>query len=462
MSETEQSTTKKGMNRRQFMQTVVIGPGIYVYGQAANALEGVATTIDKMALLAEEKYKMFMQRQKEAEKKMPQLIDKPPGKYTAEYLKQHPEELEKIENHEKGSKVAAAYYFYWYQKPNEKTPNGRHWKNDDGTPAFMDTDESGVDMDYTSVEWHKQNLTNAWAAGLDSLILASWMLPHKDYLDKTEPWARDGLTALVQACEELEKEGRDFPKLSLMFDTLSLSHKVVFPEGHADLTKPEDIAMFVRGWTHPLSMIPPRFRFHYDGKPVCMTYASEPVSKYDDQTFRYLRETMTETLGTDVYMIAKQGWFKKFLRNDQFQWGAALHGTLSVVTADNPVTEIATLGFGYDESAVPDRTEKRKREIDLNRFRQEFDIAVQTATFLIFETWNEFHERTQIAPSSRIKTADGQIDPWALANVLAEKLNEWKYAEPQATPEAKMEGEQKAVGFLGRLRNRILRVLRNL
>jgi hypothetical protein len=94
--------------------------------------------------------------------------------------------------------------------------------------------------------------------------------------------------------------------------------------------------------------------------------------------------------GTDLYLVKMPGWPGR--ADSQYEWGAALRPRF---------LETAGLGPGYDHSAVPGRSPlvRSRDEGQFYRFAWNRLLAMDPKTrpsLVHLETWNEFHEGTEI------------------------------------------------------------------
>src|SRR6476619_990510 len=127
-----------------------------------------------------------------------------------------------------------------------------------------------------------------------------------------------------------------------------------------------------------------------DGKPIVFLYSASFAVAHDQSCIDYLRTTFARDFGGHTpYIVREISWNVK---SDQvYAWGGALG-------LKNP--GVASLGPGYDHSAVPGRT-----PLIVNRENGKFyeenwlKLLRRPSSFVMVETWNEFHEGTDVCES---------------------------------------------------------------
>lgn len=300
----------------------------------------------------------------------------PPGKYVAAGP-----ETATAPTFRAKSPLVATSYFYWYDAESKA-----HVLNGDGTDALTDHPPTLTGFSYKSVDWHAQQLADMMAAGIDVLLPVYWGTP----LSK-QHWSDEGLPPLVAARERLISEGRSPPAIGMFYDTSTLQYN----EGgyHVDLTTAVGRLWFYGTLRNFWSQIPPQHRARIDGKPLVLLYASAFARRVDETLFPAIREMFRRDFGTDLFLVKMHGWPGK--ADSEYQWGGALAPQF---------LDTAGLGPGYDHSAVPGRTPLiRKREdgqFCRRAWQRLLTKEVSSRPWLVHvETWNEFHEGTDICQS---------------------------------------------------------------
>jgi hypothetical protein len=277
--------------------------------------------------------------------------------------------------------LVGAYYFIWYD-----TTSGFHIKNPDGSDALMDHPPTLKDFSYTSVAWHETQLRDMQAAKLDFLLPVYWGAP-----DGSNAWSDIGVKTLVRAWKKLVAAGEKPPKIGMFYDTTTLqfnqSHR------HIDLSIEAGKLWFYDTIRRFYLMVPSQARFTVDGRPVIWLYSAGFAARPDPAIFAYVREKFSEDFGVLPFIVKEISWPGP--ADLDYQWGGAL--TLRLNGA-------AALGPGYDDRAVPGRNHIIVARKAGDRYRQAWekllalDVA-QRPKIAVVETWNEFHEGTDIADS---------------------------------------------------------------
>jgi len=280
-------------------------------------------------------------------------------------------------------RLVGTYYFYWYDIHTRE-----HIINSDGTDALTTHPPTLEDFSYKSVRWHQQQLSDMEAAGIDFALPVFWGSPAEHAPDTALHWSFAGLPPLVAAREQLLRAGRQPPRLGLFYDTSTLrwNHWGY----HADLTTDYGKRFFYATVRDFFSCIPPKHWAMVDGKPIVLLYAAAFARKWDQGFVDHTRAAFAqEFAGRRPYLAVQDSW--RVQADNTCAWGGALGYR-------NP--GIGELGPGYDHSAVPgraplvrDREHGRCYEANWRKFLR------RPSRIVMIETWNEFHEGTDIAES---------------------------------------------------------------
>lgn len=273
-------------------------------------------------------------------------------------------------------------YFYWYDAESKA-----HVLDGDGTDALTDHPPTLEDFSYKNVDWHARQLADMMAAGIDVLLPVYWGTP----LSSEQHWSDAGLPPLVAARERLISEGKTPPAIGMFYDTSTLRHN----EGgyHVDLTTASGRLWFYGTIRNFWSQIPLQHRARIDGKPLVFLYASAFARRVDENLLPAVRAMFRGDFGTDLFLVKMHGWPGE--ADSEYQWGGALAPQF---------LDTAGLGPGYDHSAVPGRTPLVREREDGQFYRRAWQRLltreVNSRPWLVHvETWNEFHEGTEICES---------------------------------------------------------------
>lgn len=283
-------------------------------------------------------------------------------------------------------RLVATPYFYWYD-----VYSGAHLVNADGSDALTTHPASLTGFSYRSVSWHRQQLLDMMDAGIDVVMPVYWGEPSQRVPDRPvaeQPWSFSGLPPLVAAREALVAEGRQPPWIGMFYDTSTLQfNQAGEPQ---DLTTDRGRRWFYESVRDFFSLIPARHWAMIEGRPVVFLYSASFAKAHDASVFTYLGESFARDFsGRRPYVVREISW--NTVTDAVYAWGGALG-------LKNP--GVASLGPGYDHSAVPGRTPLVVDREDGAFFeRQWLAFLRRPSSMVMIETWNEFHEGTDIAHS---------------------------------------------------------------
>ncbi len=280
-------------------------------------------------------------------------------------------------------KIVGTYFFYWYDSHTKA-----HIVDDDGTDALTTHPPTLQDFSYKSVRWHKRQLADMEVAGIDVALMVFWGSPAEHSTNAALHWSFAGLPPLILAREELVSEGRKPPRIGLFYDTSTLQHN--HWHYRADLTTDFGRKFFHGTVRDFYSCVPPKHWAMVDGKPIVLLYSPSFAKRWDQSFIEFTKaEFAKEFGGREPWIAPQDAWNVK--GDNTCAWGGAL-------AFRNP--GIGEIGPGYDHSAVPGRT-PLVRARDGGKFYEEswLKFLRRPSNFVMIETWNEFHEGTDIAES---------------------------------------------------------------
>jgi hypothetical protein len=286
-------------------------------------------------------------------------------------------------SYRRSDKIVGTYYFYWYDSYTQS-----HILDDDGTDALTTHPPTLEDFSYKSVAWHKRQLVDMEAAGIDVALMVFWGSPAEHATNTSLHWSFAGLPPLVQAREELLRAGRKPPRLGLFYDTSTLQYN--HWRYHADLTTDFGRKFFYGTIRDFFSCLPAKHWAMMEDKPIALLYSPSFAIKWDQRVIDHAKGEFPKDFGGRGLWIAPQdAW--NVNGDSTCAWGGAL-------TFRNP--GIAEIGPGYDHSAVPGRT-PLVRDREGGKFYEAswLKFLRRPSNFVMLETWNEFHEGTDIAES---------------------------------------------------------------
>jgi hypothetical protein len=281
----------------------------------------------------------------------------------------------------KDERVVATYYFYWYRFPDQHFDQlGLHFPSE-------------REVSFESEAWHRQQLEDMRAAGIDVCLPVYWGA--REHYDKPDvAFSTRGLPALVAAADALERAGRRPPRIGMFYDTSTLGNDVrgVEPRaGRADLRTPEGRALFYGTIRDFFCQVPPRHWAEIDGQPLVVLYSSGFCSGFDQRTFDELAASFARDFaGKRPFVVREVSW-QGVRTQAAYSWGAALAG---VEIGERAVA----VGPGYDDTAVQGRTTAVRRREEGRFYEKSWRGALRSGALLaLVETWNENHEGTSVA-----------------------------------------------------------------
>ena len=277
-------------------------------------------------------------------------------------------------------------YFYWYD-----VGTGAHMTNGDGSDALTDHPATTEGFSYRSVAWHTGELRDMIEAGIQVVLPVYWGEPSQRFPNQpisAQAWSYAGLPPLVAAREALAQEGLDPPRIGLFYDTSTLEFNVAGRK--IDLTTPEGRQWFYETVRDFYSLIPPKHWAMVEGRPIVFLYSASFAAAHDQSCIEFLRESFARDFGgRQPYIVREVSW--QLSTENVYAWGGALG-------LKNP--GVASLGPGYDHSAVPGREPLVVDREGGAFFERNWIRFLRRPTPWVFiETWNEFHEGTEIAAS---------------------------------------------------------------
>ena len=141
------------------------------------------------------------------------------------------------------------------------------------------------------------------------------------------------------------------------------------------------------------SMIPSDLWATVEGRPILWLYSAAFAKAQDPAALDHLRRSFLRDFGVSPFIVKEVSWQGR--ADATYAWGAAL---------GPKVYDVAALGPGYDHSAVPGRTPLVRDREDGAFYRRCWGSILRRPVKLrppiaVIETWNEWHEGTDIAPS---------------------------------------------------------------
>ena len=280
-------------------------------------------------------------------------------------------------------------YFYWYDVESKA-----HLVDSDGTDALTTHPADLETISYRRAAWHQGQLRDMIAAGIDFLMPVYWGVP-----GKYGAWSFAGLPPLVEAHTALEREGLRPPAIGLFYDTSILQWNNSNVDGrsyHVDLATDFGRQWFYTAIRDFFSLIPPVKWARIDGRPIIFLYEAAFAKKQDpERQFAYVKARFKADFGVEPFIVKSAGWEGE--ADAVYSWGGAVNGPILL-------GDVAALGPGYDHSAVPGRqpliVPRKDGATYIDRWAKLLQLDPKARPWLVHvETWNEWHEGTDIAHS---------------------------------------------------------------
>ncbi len=313
------------------------------------------------------------------------LPAKPPGEFFPLGARDH----EKAGSFKRGQPIVGTTYFYWYDIESKA-----HIIDHDGTDALTTHPADMEGISYKRAAWHRAQLMDMIDGGIDFLMPVYWGVP-----GRYDGWSFVGLPPLVEAHTALDKEGLTPPAIGMFYDTSILQWNGFNGDGssyHVDLTTEYGQAWFYTAIRDFWSFIPPAKWARIDGRPIVFLYAAAFAGEQDPpRQFQYVKRRFKEDFGVEPFIVKNADW--KGEADAVYSWGGAVNGPLIF-------RDTVALGPGYDHSAVPGRqpliVERHDGRTYIERWTKALQLDTRRRPWMVHvETWNEWHEGTDIAHS---------------------------------------------------------------
>ncbi|HNR99044.1 MAG TPA: DUF5010 domain-containing protein [Planctomycetota bacterium] len=278
--------------------------------------------------------------------------------------------------------LVATTFFYWYRHDTKE-----HFVNADGSDALTDHPPIPEKVSYASADWWYAQLLLVKKAGIDAILPVYWGFPGDG-----GGWSKTGLAALARAEERLAREGKGPVPAGMFYDTSTLAWNT--GNRRIDIAAPEGERFFIRTILEFFALVPREFRLLRDGRPVVFLYSAGFHKGDNPNLFARTRAAFREEFGSDIYLVKEVSW--PYPADACYAWGGALGLKLH---------QVASLGPGYDHSAVPGREPLVVPRENGEFYRRQWERLLALAparrpAIVHVETWNEYHEGTDVGPST--------------------------------------------------------------
>jgi hypothetical protein len=221
------------------------------------------------------------------------------------YVNFRPDALAQARSFRGDDKIVMTRDYYWYDIASKS-----HIINADGSDALTTHPDTLEDFSYKSVAWHKKQLNDMIAAGIDVVLPVYWGAPSERSTKAPEHWSFAGLPPLVKATEELIHEGKKPPAIGLFYDTTTLQHNSWGV--HVDLTIEYGMQWFYASIRDFFSLIPPRLWALVDGRPIIVLFSANFARAHDHRCIDFTKSEFPRQFGDRVpYIMCEDSWQAK-------------------------------------------------------------------------------------------------------------------------------------------------------
>ena len=319
------------------------------------------------------------------------------------------------------------------------------------TPIFGENNN----MKWNNKDMYKADFIRMKRAGIDTGILVGW---------PQEPYDTAALPIMNQALDELKSEGQEFPKF-VLFEALDNWIYKLFPEiNFNDVNSRKtlinkmatrDIAIW--------SGLKDEYQYTKDGKKILWFFRPPEIynSKINCQFFDEFKQELT-TRGYNTFFVGPSSLGNCNSIDAYHNWGQG-----NVTRADqkyatapdkfvSPKIDVCEVSPGLErENAKACAGGYKTFENfpllargDGTDYKKSWDYCLNNNEgWIVVQTWNEYFESTNIAPSTR-SFPPATSDPFLMVKINRDKVNAFKnesksWQECQIDAECKINGIQK-------------------
>jgi len=286
-----------------------------------------------------------------------------------------------------GEHAVFTYLFYWYD-----TQTGAHLGPHAASTSVVPLTDEPPDnppITWRGTEWFRRQIEDMVYAGIDVMLPVYWT-------GKGElKWSRPGIENLAKALEEERLAGVTPPAVAMFFDTNSIGKKDLTVQSNQEKVY-EDISFFYK--TIPLIY----WARTSDLRPIIWFWIAKPLGDYDSSFFQTITRKFQEEFGETPYLVVGNDFPQNYSSGTTLIGYDALYkwnGSYPNQTTD----KIASISPGLDTRFILSRSVTKlidRRNGDF--YREGWIRAIECHTpWVVVETWNEFHEGTDIAESKQ-------------------------------------------------------------
>ena len=277
-----------------------------------------------------------------------------------------------------GERVLFTYYFYWYDWQT-KTHIGMHGPCNSCSPLTDEPDNIET-VTWRGTEWHKKQIYDMIYAGIDVILPVYWGSSGDVW------WSRPGIENLAKALEEVRLSGQTPPSVGMDYDTSSrVGMDVTTQRGKNEIY--DDVKFF-------FNTIPREYWALADNdRPIIWFWQAGELGNYDSSFIEFLSNQFEKDFGIRPYIALESDWATKQVQGFDalYSWNGPYPQAFS--------NKVASVSPGFDDQWILFREHAGlvKRENGDFYKRGLAQSIICGIPWLAIETWNEYHEATEIA-----------------------------------------------------------------
>jgi hypothetical protein len=281
-----------------------------------------------------------------------------------------------------GSRAIFTYYYYWYDIVT-KIHLGPHRPSANEDP-LTDEPVNLSDVTWRGTKWHRQQIEDMIYAGIDVFLPVYWDG------GGNQRWAQGGIESLAQALEEVRLAGQTPPAVAMFYDTNSIAGMdLTLKENQLHIY--EDISFFYR--TVPRGY----WAITEGGQPIVWIWSAAPLRNYDPTFLTTVSELFLNDFGSPPYFVVGTDFV--LMKPDQPFEGFDALASWNSMNSHSFTAQFAAVSPGMDERWIL----SREQDVSIDRENGDYyrrgwaQAMICNTPWLVIETWNEYHEATEIA-----------------------------------------------------------------
>lgn len=291
-------------------------------------------------------------------------------------------------------KLALATYYINYQGDAKKDLPATGVVSKTGASLLTNhpVEGTGPWFSYDNVKWHKENIAGAREAGIDVLLPVC----------KGGPETGRAVSAMVSAFQEIKGEGAGYPLTGMFLDTTAFIPATAEKPSLKDDSAKAAFYSIIRNF---FRAVPDEYKATLqspaDGNTakanIVVLGSAAAFSDFDQSFVEYCNKRFAlDFEGRRLIWIGDIGYQSKSVVLDGY-YTKSVAGELTL--NNNGWLSVAGISPGYCNRALGSKSPIRPRSGG-DTFKKDWDtLAAKTCDWVIVESWNNYTEGTEIAPS---------------------------------------------------------------